>query len=58
MGKECYKIRISISSKGKGKSSGARLITRVRVVKETIYLLSIYNKSERDSISDKELELV
>ncbi|WP_369817103.1 hypothetical protein [Pedobacter sp. Leaf176] len=58
IGKECYKIRISISSKGKGKSSGARLITRVRVVKETIYLLSIYNKSERDSISDKELELV
>jgi len=58
IGNECYKIRISISGKGKGKSSGARLITRVRVVNETIYLLSIYDKSEQDSISDKELELV
>lgn len=58
IGNDCYKIRIAISSKGKGKSAGARLITRVRIVKKTIYLLSIYDKSEQDSISDKELEMV
>ncbi|MBC6111069.1 type II toxin-antitoxin system RelE/ParE family toxin [Pedobacter fastidiosus] len=58
IGNDCYKIRITISSKGKGKSAGARLITRVRIVKEKIYLLSIYDKSEQDSISDKELETV
>ena len=27
LGKDCYKIRLSITSKGKGKSVGARLIT-------------------------------
>ena len=58
IGKDCYKIRIAISSKGKGKSSGARIITRVRIVNKTVYLLSVYDKSEQDSISDKELESV
>lgn len=58
LGNDCYKIRIAIASKRKGKSGGARLITRVRVVNETIYLLSIYDKSEQESISDKELETV
>jgi mRNA-degrading endonuclease RelE of RelBE toxin-antitoxin system len=27
LGNECYKIRMAISSKGKGKSGGARIIT-------------------------------
>ena len=58
LGNDCYKIRIAIASKRKGKSGGVRLITRVRVVNETIYLLSIYDKSEQESISDKELEAV
>jgi mRNA-degrading endonuclease RelE of RelBE toxin-antitoxin system len=29
LGNNCYKIRIAISSKGKGKSGGARLITNI-----------------------------
>lgn len=29
IGSDCHKIRIAISSKGKGKSGGARLITYV-----------------------------
>ena len=53
--KDCYKIRMAISSKGKGKSGGARIITFVYVLAETIYLLSIYDKSETVTISDKEL---
>jgi mRNA-degrading endonuclease RelE of RelBE toxin-antitoxin system len=32
LGKDCYKIRISIASKGKGKSGGARVITYVKIV--------------------------
>lgn len=52
----CYKIRISISSKGKGKSSGARIITNIIISEETVYLLTIYDKSEKSSISDKELK--
>lgn len=55
LGKDCYKIRMAISSKGKGKSGGARVITCVRVTAEKIYLISIYDKSDKEDISDKEL---
>jgi mRNA-degrading endonuclease RelE of RelBE toxin-antitoxin system len=56
IGQDCYKIRLAISSKGKGKSSGARIITHVYVAECTLYLLSIYDKSEQENISDKELD--
>jgi mRNA-degrading endonuclease RelE of RelBE toxin-antitoxin system len=56
LGRNCYKIRLSISTKGKGKSGGARLITNIVVSDETVYLLSIYDKSEKENLSDKELE--
>ncbi|MBC6109793.1 type II toxin-antitoxin system RelE/ParE family toxin [Pedobacter fastidiosus] len=56
LGNNCYKIRISIASKGKGKSGGARVITHLQVVESKIYLLSIYDKSEQSEISDKELD--
>jgi len=55
LGNNCYKIRMAISSKGKGKSGGARLITYVQVIKTTIFLLSIYDKADAANISDKEL---
>jgi mRNA-degrading endonuclease RelE of RelBE toxin-antitoxin system len=56
LGKDCYKIRLAITSKGKGKSGGGRVITCVKVVQRTVYLLSIYDKSEQDSISDMHLD--
>ncbi|RKR81983.1 RelE toxin of RelEB toxin-antitoxin system [Mucilaginibacter gracilis] len=56
MGKGCYKIRLAIASKGKGKSGGARVITHCAVVETTVLLLSIYDKSEQADISDKELQ--
>ena len=55
IGKNCYKIRIAIASKGKGKSGGARIIIQVIVTEEIVYLLTIYDKSSKESISDKEL---
>lgn len=55
IGKNCYKIRIAIASKGKGKSGGARIITNFIVTDSTVYLLSIYDKSEKENISNKEL---
>ena len=59
LGKYCYKIRLAISSKGKGKSGGARVITHVVFQDDTVYFLSIYDKSDRESLTDKEiLELV
>lgn len=58
IGKDCYKVRVAISSKGKGKSGGARLITYVRVVNETVFLMDIYDKSEQSNISAKELQML
>lgn len=55
LGHNCYKIRMAITSKGKGKSGGSRIITHVHFTGVTIYLLSIYDKSEQDNISDKQL---
>ncbi len=53
---DCYKIKIAIGSKGRGKSGGARVITYVRVHNEKVFLLSIYDKSEQVSISDQQLK--
>lgn len=59
LGKGCYKVRMSIASKGKGKSGGARVITCVRVMDNEVWLLTIYDKSQKSTITDKELaELV
>ncbi|MBN1927014.1 MAG: type II toxin-antitoxin system RelE/ParE family toxin [Prolixibacteraceae bacterium] len=56
LGNDCFKIRVKIKSKGKGKSGGARTITHVIAVREHVYLLTVYDKSEKDYISDKELQ--
>jgi mRNA-degrading endonuclease RelE of RelBE toxin-antitoxin system len=55
LGKNCFKIRLAISSKHKGKSGGARLITNFVIADQTVYLLSIYDKSDTDNLSNKEL---
>ena len=36
IGRGCYKVRMAIRSKGKGKSGGARVITYVVAVRETV----------------------
>ncbi len=56
LGNDCFKIRLSIASKGKGKSGGARVITYVLIKAEEIYLLSIYDKSELESITDADIK--
>ncbi|MFZ1618225.1 MAG: type II toxin-antitoxin system RelE/ParE family toxin [Flavobacteriales bacterium] len=56
IGNGCYKIRLSIASKGGGKSGGSRVITHVRVTSERVYLLSIHDKSEKDTLTDKEIK--
>lgn len=55
LGNKCYKIRVSIKSKGKGKSGGARIITHIIVEEKNIYLLSIYDKSNQENITDKKI---
>ena len=56
LGNDCYKIRIAIASKNKGKSGGARLITYVVIDDTGVFLLTIYDKYELDNIYDKELK--
>ena len=60
LGKNCYKIRLAVKSKGRGKSGGMRVITWVVYEIQSnivlfVNLLSLYDKSERSSISLKEL---
>ncbi|AAS69137.1 type II toxin-antitoxin system RelE/ParE family toxin [Leptospira interrogans] len=56
IGQNYYKIRIPIASKGK--SGGARVISCVVFVEKTVFLVSIYDKSEKENISDKDLEKI
>ncbi len=56
LGNNCYKIRLAIASKGKGKSGGARVITNIVIADATVYLLSIYDKSEKENLTDKEID--
>lgn len=56
LGRNCYKIRLAIKSKRKGKSGGARIITNIVIAETTVYLLTIYDKSDQADLSDKELE--
>ena len=58
LGKNCYKIRFKISSKNKGKSGGARVITNVLVTKEVVYLLTIYDKGEKADLKPNELKIM
>jgi mRNA-degrading endonuclease RelE of RelBE toxin-antitoxin system len=56
LSEEVYKIRLAISSKGKGKSGGARVITYVKTSNNIVLILTIYNKGETDSITDSEIK--
>jgi mRNA-degrading endonuclease RelE of RelBE toxin-antitoxin system len=61
-----YKIRLAVKSKGKGKSGGVRIISCICQISinidentteeyNNIYLLTIFDKSEVQNITDKEL---
>ena len=56
IGNNCYKIRLAIGSKGKGKSGGARVVTYVYIETQTAYLLTIYDKGEKSDLKPNELK--
>ena len=67
LGSDVYKIRLKIASKGKGKSGGARIITLIETIiigiaeinednEMVVNLISIYDKSDVENISEKELK--
>ena len=46
------KVRLAITSKGRGKSGGAWVIVRVRIVADELQLLYIYDKADYENVSD------
>jgi hypothetical protein len=60
LGHGVRKIRLAIDSKGGGKSGGARVIAHTDIVLEvesgTICFLAMYDKSDQETISDKEIK--
>ena len=56
IGRNCYKIRLAIASKGRGKSAGGRVVTCLKVEQDTIYLIDIYDKADRQNLPDFELD--
>ncbi len=60
IGKKAYKIRLAVKSKGKGKRGGMRIITYIEldlliIDLTNVYLLTIYDKSESETITNAEL---
>ncbi len=55
LGHNIYKIRMAISSKGKGKSGGARVITFLITDDREVYLVYIYDKSQLENLSKEQI---
>ena len=58
LGQNCYKVRFDIKSKNAGKRDNSRIITCVKIERDTIYFLAAYDKSEKSTVKDKELMLL
>lgn len=55
LGHNLYKIRLAVSSKGKGKSGGARVITFLITEEQEVYLVHIYDKSQLESLTKEQI---
>jgi hypothetical protein len=55
LGHGIYKIRMAITSKGKGKSAGARVITFLVTDDLEVYLVHIYDKSQLDNLTKDQI---
>lgn len=58
LGNNCYKIRMNIGSKRTGKRGGARVITCVKIINKKVYLISIYDKADKENVTKKEIEAI
>ncbi|HAR20042.1 MAG TPA: hypothetical protein DCR46_05225 [Cytophagales bacterium] len=58
LGNNCYKIRLSLASKGKGKRAGARVIIYLCLDPKSIYFLTIYDKSEKEDVKPNDLKMI
>jgi mRNA-degrading endonuclease RelE of RelBE toxin-antitoxin system len=55
LGHNIYKIRMAVTSKGKGKSGGARVITYLVKEDREVYLVFIYDKSQLENIAKEQI---
>lgn len=55
LGHNLYKIRLAVTSKGKGKSGGARIITFLVTADREVFLVYIYDKGQLDNINKSQL---
>ncbi len=55
LGHNVFKIRMAISSKGKGKSGGARIITYLDNDAKELYLVFIYDKNQLENITMEQI---
>ena len=58
LGHNTFKIRLGIKSKGKGKKGGGRVITYVLTKDQEVYLLTIFDKSEMETIDNKTIKSI
>jgi len=56
LGNKCFKVRIANSSIPTGKSGGFRVVTYYFDENNIVRLLLIYSKTEKENISDRELD--
>jgi len=55
LGRNIFKVRMSITSKGKGKSGGARGTTCVVYRREQVLLAEIYDKSDYSTVDEDKI---
>jgi mRNA-degrading endonuclease RelE of RelBE toxin-antitoxin system len=55
LGSNMFKVRMIITSKGRGKSGGARIITCVVYKREQILLAEIYDKADYDTVDEQKI---
>lgn len=55
LGGNLRKVRLAIRSKSRGKSGGARVISYIYLEGNRVHLLTVYDKSDRDNVTDEEL---
>ncbi len=56
IGHNLFKVRLAIKSKGKGKSGGARVITYSVHASKAVFVLTIYDKTEIETLDVKSIK--
>jgi mRNA-degrading endonuclease RelE of RelBE toxin-antitoxin system len=55
---DIFKMRLANPDAGEGKSGGYRIIYMIKTADKIVVLLTIYSKSDKESITDREIELL